>query len=68
MKIIVAKWETTGKDFLDLYKDDSGYGYMGHNQCGNLGTMKTDDDAIRAMEVGPVAVLKSDRRSLRRTL
>jgi len=84
MNNVIARWETRGKDWLELYRHEGltmhgepgnlpAYGYRG-NWCGG-GFGATDDaDAISRMEApwgdprgtGQVAVLKSDRPSLRR--
>lgn len=62
----VAVWRTRGKDYLILYRDAHGYGYTGRGCGGYLGTLAGDDEAIETMERGAVAVLASDRPSLRR--
>lgn len=63
----IARWETRGKDFLELRKSHQGYLYIG-NRCGGvLPDLPTDEEAIQYMEGHAVAVLKSDRPSTRRT-
>lgn len=70
---IVARWETKGKDWLELVHRDSGYWYRG-NSCGGGIDAADDAEAIGRMEapwgdrrgVGQVTVLKSDRPSLKR--
>lgn len=62
----VARWETTGKDYLELFHDASGYTYVGRNMAGCLPSLSDDTTAIQHMESNAVAVLKSDRSSLRR--
>ena len=63
----IARWETRGEDFLELYRDEwgpySGYGYTGNGCFGWLGEYADDDWAIRWMESHAVAVLKSDLSS-----
>ena len=73
----IARWETTGKDFLDLKRGhlEGNYVYTGNN-CGGAFRAVNDESAIAAMEapwehpegVGQVTVLKADRPSLRRTI
>lgn len=76
--ISIARWETRGNDYLELFRSVLGngtvcYHYRG-NGCGggfNLNQM-TDEQAIERMSapwgpnVGPVTVLKADRPSLKR--
>ncbi len=70
---IVARWETKGKDWLELYHRRTGYWYRG-NGCGGGLEATNDEDAIRDMEAprgsehgwGQAAVLKGDRPSLKR--
>ncbi len=76
-KRIVARWETKGKDFLELSKDDypRSYGYLG-NGCGGGFMADSDEEAIERMEAernnskgyswGQVSVLKADRPSVKR--
>lgn len=64
---IVARWETRGHDFLELYEYPfGGYGYSGKGCGGSLGALPDDQTAITHMERNAVRVLKSDRPSLRR--
>jgi hypothetical protein len=76
--VSLARWETRGKDWLELFKyksDKHGtvYHYRG-NGCGGGVTASTDEEAIAAMEnpwghpngTGQVTVLKTDRPSVRR--
>jgi hypothetical protein len=73
---IVARWETRGKDYLELTKDEGRgrwYSYKG-NGCGGGFEADSDAAAIQRMEnpwghpdgTGQVTVLKTDRPSLRR--
>ena len=64
----IARWQTTGHDYLELYRDPSGYVYRGRGQGGVMPLPPTasEDEAIAWMESHAVAVLKSDRPSLRR--
>jgi hypothetical protein len=76
-KRIVARWETKGKDWLELYQYRSGnlsvWFYSG-NGCGGGLNAADDKDAIERMEAprgdprgwGQASVLKADRPSLRR--
>jgi len=74
MKVVVARWETKGNDWLELHRDASGYTYAGRDCGGVLPSMASDAEAIAWMErdwgrgAGPVTVLRSDRRSLRRVV
>ena len=61
----VAHWQTKGKDYLTLYHTEYGYSYRGHG-CGGTFPCGSDADAIAYMEAHAVAVLKSDRTSLKR--
>ena len=77
---VVARWQTRGKDFLELYASQSEqfgtvYGYTGNFCGGGLPlTIKTDEAAITWMDnpwghpdgTGQCTVLRSDRKSLRR--
>lgn len=70
---IVARWETKGRDWLDLQEDHGIYGYTGNGCGGIFGPLADDEAAIAAMEMewgpggaGPVTVLRTDRASLRR--
>lgn len=73
---IIARWETKGKDWLELLHHPAyGYSYRGNGCGGGLHACITSDaDAIAAMEAprgsvtgwGQADVLKSDRPSLRR--
>ncbi|NOS67803.1 MAG: hypothetical protein HOO67_05580 [Candidatus Peribacteraceae bacterium] len=67
---LIARWETRGNDFLDLYRggtlpDD--YFYRG-NGCGGGFAAVSNEAAIARMEArgGQAFVLKLDRPSLRR--
>ena len=72
---LVARWETTGKDWIELIRCEAPnyYCYKGH-QCGGGFRAKDDEDAIHKMNnpwghpegAGPVTVLQYDRPSLRR--
>lgn len=62
----VARWQTTGKDFLSLLVNGMGYSYQGRDCGGNLPVLPSDEAAIAWMEANPVALLKSDRPSLKR--
>ena len=70
----IAEWRTSnGKRFVILWQDDYGFKYTTHDGFGNFGPeIRTIDQAILACEapwgpkVGPVTVLKSDFRSVRR--
>lgn len=77
---LVARWETRGKDWLELLDNGAchnapgrDYFYKG-NGCGGGFTAKDDEEAVRRMEApwgdprgtGQVTVLKTDRPSLRR--
>lgn len=74
MKRVIARWETKGKDFLELYSDGNGYLYDGKGEFGVLGAFIDDQAAIERMtndwgpNVGPVTVLRADRPSLRRVI
>ena len=64
----IARWDTRGKDYLELFSDDrGGYDYKGHQMMGYLGRIDSDEAAIRRMEEGAVRVLRGDRPSLKRT-
>jgi hypothetical protein len=65
MNIVVARWKTKGKDFLELHQSQLGFSYVG-NGCGGWLTSVTKELATQEMEVGPVKVLRSDRPSLKR--
>lgn len=72
---LVARWETSGNDWIELRQSSFDYYYRG-NRCGGFAADKTatDAEAIAAMErpwgslggAGQVTVLKTDRPSLRR--
>lgn len=75
----VARWETRGKDWLELelrmtpsYQDPADlsgmtfYAYSGNGCGGFLPKFETDGEAIAYMERNAVATLRSDRPSLRR--
>ena len=78
--IIVARWETKGKDWLQLEKTSRPtggfwYSYKGSGCGGTFGNnVTTDDQVIAHMErpwnsgtgPGPVTVLRADRSSLKR--
>jgi len=78
----IARWETRGKDWLDLYSTQSErfgtvYSYKGNGCGGGLPlTVKTDEDAIKWMDnpwghpdgTGQCTVLRSDRSSLHRVV
>jgi hypothetical protein len=75
MNNVIARWETRGKDWLELFRLDAPYRYQYKgNGCGGVFFAKNDEDAIGQMEApwgdprgtGQVTVLKSDRPSLRR--
>jgi hypothetical protein len=63
----VCRWKTTGKDWLDLVQyEDGTYAYHG-NYCGGvLPAMPDLESAVEYMENHAVAVLRSDRPSLKR--
>lgn len=69
---LIARWETTGHDFLNLYRGSrpGDYFYRGRQCGGGLGAaVTTDEEAIRHMEFdrnGAARVLKMDRPSLKR--
>lgn len=68
---LIARWETKGKDWLNLYRgtQPGDYFYRGNGCGGGLGVHVTDDwAAVMAMEAkgGAAHVLKLDRPSLRR--
>jgi hypothetical protein len=76
---IIARWETKGKDFLELSRVKSDlllnwYSYRG-NGCGGSFQSPSDECAIAQMEypwghpagTGQVTVLRADRPSLRRS-
>ena len=70
--ILIAVWQTSGKDFLRLYivnpYDHNWYYKYEGNGCGGiLSKCDTNEDAIKWMEENPVKVLKSDKPSLKRT-
>lgn len=71
-KRLVARWQTKGNDYLNLFASTTGYYYEGKDCGGNLPTLPNDDAAIAWMErpwnggAGPVTVLKTDRPSLQR--
>lgn len=67
---LIARWETRGNDYLNLFRGGSrpnDYFYRG-NGCGGVFAVGSDADAIARMEAlgGPAFVLKLDRPSLRR--
>lgn len=70
MKTIIARWEAKGgKRYIELYRDEFGYGYRGDRCGGNLGALATDADAIAQAEhpvYGVVTSLKADFPSTRR--
>jgi len=71
----IARWETRGNDYLELFRLETpgGYQYKGKG-CGGVFLAESDADAIKQMEApwgdskgtGAVTVLKTDRPSLRR--
>lgn len=72
MEIAIARWQTRGgKHWLELYRcENGGYFYRGNGCGGNLTSLKSDDEAIAAMEQGPVQYCAPDnsKLGLRRTL
>ena len=43
---MIARWESgRGKDWVDLYKDEWGYGYTGPGSSGNMGNKWASDDS-----------------------
>ena len=65
----------TGKRFIRLEKDPTGYSYVGTNCGGGLPEMSSDDSAIEYMErpwgqfgAGPATVMATDNPSLKRVL
>jgi hypothetical protein len=73
---LVARWETRGKDWLELIHAPGtccDYWYRGNGCCGGI-PATGDEEAIARMEAergsklgwGPAAVLKCDRPSLHR--
>lgn len=72
-KRIVARWQTRGKDWLELYHDGAGYSYSGKSCGGTLGAQPDDTAAIAWMErpwglfgAGPVTVHKADKPTMKR--
>lgn len=69
---LVARWATSGKDWLELYETNGSYHYRGRRCGGTLRPLASDAEAIAAMEApwgtqtGPCTALRSDRPSLRR--
>lgn len=69
---LIARWQTTGKDFLNLYRGATpgDYFYRGRQCGGGLSAAVTSDEqAIQWMEFdrnGAARVLKLDRPSLKR--
>ena len=68
---LIAKWETKGKDFLELYRQEtdgeiSGYTVSGRNQGGVI-SAKTDQQAMIDLTEYYVLPLKADRPSLKLT-
>lgn len=68
MKRIVARWETKGTDFLELYQEQGCYFYEGKGCGGTIGVLANDEAAINQMEQTAVRTLKSDRPSLKRVV
>jgi hypothetical protein len=73
MDTLIARWETRGNDWLELYRGATpgDYYYRG-NSCGGGVVASNDAEAVAAMEapwgsrVGQATVLKTDRPSLKR--
>ncbi len=76
-KTLVARWETRGKDWLELTRGEKPGTYWykgGPSYCGGGFDAPSDEAAIQHMEnpwghpegTGQVTVLKTDRPSLRR--
>lgn len=64
---IIARWESRGKDYIELRKDSIGYTAESNNGFVNLGDLvNTDDEAIAYMEKYNVKFLKMDRPSTKR--
>jgi len=72
---VVARWETKGKDWLELTRGENKPTYWYHgNRCGGGFDAIDDNDAIRKIQLpwghsegtGQVTVIKSDRPSLKR--
>jgi len=70
MKRVVARWEAKGgKRFIELFEENSVYGYTGDGCGGNIGFFGNDDAAIARMEhpsYGAVTCLKADFPSTKR--
>lgn len=66
----VARWQTRGNDWLELFESESEDGTLSYSYNGNgqMGVLAATDlaSAIAFMEANAVAVLKSDRPTLKR--
>jgi len=50
-ELLIARWETRGKRYwAELYKDKLGYSYKTDSGGGNIGSLPSDEIAIKTME------------------